>query len=130
MPDNIDPDYVKLVAEPYLEAIAKQALCCHPDSGEGQVVMLQTSRMARFPDATHEFEDFAHAAHSWPERYGKRTEWANRLHIDHAVRLVDFEARPRRDIVSIWIWLSDVPSERAAMRIMPGSHRSCPSALI
>ena len=133
VPDNIDADYVRMVAEPCLEAIAKQALCCTPSSttsnGKGNggsaegVVMLQTSRMARFPDATHEFEDFTSPSHTWPARYGESTEWANRLHIDHTVRLSDLEARPRRDVVSIWVWLSDVPSERAAMRILPGSHR-------
>ena len=42
------------------------------------------------------------------------------MHVDHAIALSDFEATPRRDVVSIWLWLSDVEEERAAMRI--GAH--------
>ena len=42
------------------------------------------------------------------------------MHVDHAVALSDFDATPRRDVVSIWLWLSDVEEERAAMRI--GAH--------
>ena len=37
---------------------------------------------------------------------------ANHMHVDHAIALSDFEATPRRDVVSIWLWLSDVEEER------------------
>eukprot|EP01043_Picozoa_sp_COSAG02_P115804 COSAG02_NODE_52182_length_309_cov_0.980952_1_plen_86_part_01 len=45
------------------------------------------------------------------------------MHIDHAVGLADLNSTPRRDICSIWVYLNDVPSERAAMRVAVGSHR-------
>ena len=45
------------------------------------------------------------------------------MHIDHAVGLADFNSTPRRDICSIWVFLNDVTAERAAMRVLPGSHR-------
>ena len=44
-------------------------------------------------------------------------------YVDHTVALSDLDATPRRDVVSIWLWLNDVPPGRAAMRIAPGSHR-------
>lgn len=68
VPDNIDPDYIRFVAEPAHEAIAKAAL------KSDVVTMLQTSRMARFPDASHEWEDHRPGQHTWPERYGVPTE--------------------------------------------------------
>lgn len=45
------------------------------------------------------------------------------MHIDHAVGLADLNSIPRRDICSIWVYLNDVPADRAAMRVIPGSHR-------
>jgi hypothetical protein len=45
-------------------------------------------------------------------------------HIDRQITTGDFEATPRRDWCNIWLWLTDVPEARAAMRCMPRSHRA------
>ena len=50
-------------------------------------------------------------------------QWDNGCHIDWQVTETDFDATPRRDLLALWMWLNDVPAERAAMRILPGSHR-------
>ena len=66
--DNIDPDYIRFVGEPAHEAIAKAAL------KSNEVTMLQTSRMARFPDATHDWEDHRPGHYVWEQRYGVASE--------------------------------------------------------
>jgi hypothetical protein len=66
--DNIDPDYIRFLAELAHEALAKAALKADA------VAMLQTSRMARFPDASHEWEDHRPGQHVWAERHGVATE--------------------------------------------------------
>jgi hypothetical protein len=53
-----------------------------------------------------------------------RQEWAGGCHIDLQITTTDWDATPRRDLLALWLWVSDVPPERAAMRILPGSHRA------
>ena len=36
--------------------------------------------------------------------------------------LSDFHATPRREHLAIWVWLKDVTPERAALRVLKGSH--------
>ena len=68
--EHIDPDYIALCGEPCLEAIAKQVL------RSSTVYLIQTSRMARFPDKDHPFEDLTPSSgHEWPARFGSSTEW-------------------------------------------------------
>ena len=50
---------------------------------------------------------------------GWQAEWAQAAHIDTQTTWADFTARPRRTILCIWLWLSDVPAERGAMRYVP-----------
>ncbi len=45
------------------------------------------------------------------------------MHTDVQVTTEDFEATPRREHLAIWFWLNDVPAERAAMRVLKGSHK-------
>ena len=53
---------------------------------------------------------------------GQREAWASDCHIDLQITTTDWNATPRRDLLAIWFWLDAVPAERAAMRILPGSH--------
>jgi hypothetical protein len=48
-------------------------------------------------------------------------EWAASAHTDVQLTTADWAATPRRNRMEIWWWLNDVPVERGAMRIMPGS---------
>jgi ectoine hydroxylase-related dioxygenase (phytanoyl-CoA dioxygenase family) len=51
-------------------------------------------------------------------------EWEKACHIDTQLTLGDLTATPRRFTLGIWLWLTDVPDERGAMRILPGSHHT------
>jgi hypothetical protein len=99
-----DPDYVEVVQHPYFEEVAKKLLR-------------------------------ANAVHLWwglapherppnkPPYTASRDQWASKCHIDIQATLEDFEATPRRMRAELWLWLNDVPEQRGAMRILPGSHR-------
>jgi len=43
-------------------------------------------------------------------------------HIDWQITESDFEATPRRDLLALWLWISDVPVERAPMKILRESR--------
>jgi hypothetical protein len=81
----------------------------------------------------------------WQDRpkHGFPTQWANGMHCDGQVSLSDFNATPRREHLAVWVWLKvsashplclvpsasdygcraqDVPAERAALRVLKGSH--------
>ena len=45
------------------------------------------------------------------------------MHTGVQVTTDDFEATPRREHVAIWFLPNDVPAERAAMRVLKGSHK-------
>ena len=44
------------------------------------------------------------------------------MHCDGQVSTTDFNATPRREHLAIWAWLKDVRAERAALRVLCGSH--------
>tara|TARA_Y100001933_G_scaffold259516_1_gene309577 strand:- start:308 stop:1291 length:984 start_codon:yes stop_codon:yes gene_type:complete len=111
-----DPDYVELISAPVFEQIAKQVL------RSDRVFILETGRAGTGLGRT-DANDKARR-NEWPEKHGVRSEWANSMHIDVQVTTEDFEATPRREHLAIWFWLNDVPDERAAMRVLKGSHKS------
>ena len=110
-----DPDYVSLISSPVFEEIAKQVLRSE------QVYILETGRASKGIDRTDANERAMRNA--WPEKHGYSTEWANAMHTDVQVTTEDFQATPRREHLAIWFWLNDVPPERAAMRVLTGSHK-------
>ena len=111
-----DRDYVELVSAPIFEQIAKQVL------RSDRVFILETGRAGTGLERA-DANDRAQR-NEWPEKHGVRSEWANSMHIDVQVTTEDFEATPRREHLAIWFWLNDVPDERAAMRVLKGSHKS------
>ena len=110
-PTHDDPEWVRLYSQPCFEEIAKQVL------GSDRVYILETGRASDGNAA-----DERALAGTWPEKHGLATEWANAMHTDNQETTDDFNATPRRTWLAIWFWLNDVPAERAAMRVLPGSH--------
>ena len=110
-----DQDYVELISAPVFEEIAKQVL------RSDKVFILETGRAGTGIDRA-ETNEIAQR-NDWPEKHGIRSEWANSMHTDVQVTTEDFEATPRREHLAIWFWLNDVPDERAAMRVLKGSHK-------
>jgi hypothetical protein len=102
-----DVAFVKLISHPWFEAVAQQVLRAE------QVRLIELGPTQHRP-GTGEPQG-AEAA---------RRAWACGCHIDMQVSASDFDATPRRDILALWLWVNDVPAERAAMRILPGSHRA------
>ena len=100
-----DPDYVEIIQHPYFEAVAQKLL-------RAEAVHLWWGL------APHE------RAPAKPPYTNSRDQWAQGCHIDIQATLEDFEATPRRMRAELWLWLNDVPVNRGAMRILPGSHRS------
>lgn len=99
-----DPDYVNLVQHPYLEAVAKEVL-------RAQAVHLW------WGVKPHE-----RAPAKGP--FGSdRERWSGGYHTDIQATWEDFQATPRRMRAELWLWVNDVPIDRGAMRILPGSHR-------
>jgi hypothetical protein len=99
-----DPDYVNLVQHPYLEAVAKQVLRA---------------------DAVHLW--WGLGPHDRPPAKGPfgstRQRWTSGFHTDIQATWEDFQATPRRMRAELWLWVNDVPVDRGAMRILPGSHK-------
>ena len=110
-----DRDYVELISSPVFEQIAKQVL------RSDRVFILETGRAGTGLERG-DANDRAQR-NDWPEKHGVRSEWANSMHIDVQVTTEDFQATPRREHLAIWFWLNDVPAERAAMRVLKGSHK-------
>ena len=110
-----DPDFVELISAPVFEEIAKQVL------RSDRVFILETGPAGTGLERAEANEKARR--NDWPEKHGVRSEWANSMHIDVQVTTEDFEATPRREHLAIWFWLNDVPAERAAMRVLKGSHR-------
>lgn len=103
-PPYVDPEYVNLVQHPYLEAIAKEVL-------RAQAVHLWWGLRP------HE-----RAPANGP--FGTdRERWSGGFHTDIQATWEDFMATPRRMRAELWLWVNDVPINRGAMRILPGSHK-------
>jgi hypothetical protein len=110
-----DRDFVELISAPIFEEIAKQVL------RSDRVFILETGAAGTGLERAEAKERALRD--DWPEKHGVRSEWANSMHIDVQVTTEDFEATPRREHLAIWFWLNDVPAERAAMRVLKGSHK-------
>ena len=102
-----DQGFIELICNPFFEELAKQVL----RSEEVRVIELGPHHRAgsqrRMPPTAEEAREL----------------WATGAHIDFQITTADFNATPRRDLLAVWFWVDDVPAERAAMRILPGSHR-------
>ena len=103
-PPYTHPDYVDVIQHPYFEEIAKKVL-------RAQAVHLWWGL------APHE----RGPAEPPYADYGE--QWARGCHVDIQATWEDFTATPRRMRAELWFWLNDVPVDRGAMRILPGSHR-------
>ncbi|MGA1197264.1 MAG: phytanoyl-CoA dioxygenase family protein [Candidatus Latescibacterota bacterium] len=103
-PPYEDPDYVNLVQHPYLEAVAKKVL-------KAQAVHLWGG--VRPHERAPSKGPFGSARERWEKGY----------HTDIQATWEDFNATPRRMRAELWLWVNDVPIDRGAMRILPGSHK-------
>ena len=105
--------FLDFISHPQLEAIAKQVLRAD------RAFILESGPMERPPADPRD-----PPPPSFGAKHGLTTEWANGMHSDVQVTSSDFAATPRREHLAIWVWLKDVPAERAALRVLAGSHRA------
>ncbi|MBT3604995.1 MAG: hypothetical protein HN521_18195, partial [Candidatus Latescibacteria bacterium] len=98
------PDYVNVVQHPFFEAVAKKVL-----RAEAVHLWWGLKPHERPPSKA----PFARAY----------DQWANGFHTDIQATWEDFTATPRRMRVELWFWVNDVPQDRGAMRVLPGSHK-------
>lgn len=97
-----DPDYLATLAHPFFESVAKQVLRA---------------------DAAAIIETHIHDRAPTPPGKpggGGAPKW-NGGHLDVQLTRSDWDATPRRDQISIWLWCNGVPENRGAMRVLPGS---------
>ena len=100
-----DEGYLRLITHPFFEGVAKQML----RSDDVRLIELGANNRAPTGEPQASAEDQA-----------KR--WHGGAHIDLQITTADFNATPRRDLLAMWFWISDVTPDHAAMRILPGSH--------
>lgn len=103
-PPYEDPDYIEVMQHPYFEELAKDVL-----RAQGVHLWWGLAPHERGP-ASKPTDD-------------PRQQWATGCHTDIQATWEDFTATPRRMRAELWFWLNDVPEDRGAMRILPGSHR-------
>ena len=103
-PIDDDPGYTALISHPSVEAIAKQVL-------RAERVFIMSAFRAERPGA-----EPGTPPPTGPANGG--------FHTDVQVTAGDWEATPRRAHLAIWIWVDDVTPSRAAIRMLPGSHRT------
>lgn len=101
-----DRGFVELMCNPFFESVAKQVL----KSEQVRVIELGPNHRAPSGQPT-------------PGPDKSQQLWSEGAHIDFQVTSANFDATPRRDLLGMWLWVNDVPAERGAMRILPGSHR-------
>jgi hypothetical protein len=103
-PPYEDPDYVNVIQHPFFEEVAKKVLRA---------------------EAAHLWWGLSpHERPVWTKPFDTaRDQWANGSHVDIQATWEDFTATPRRMRCELWFWLNNVPADRGAMRILPGSHR-------
>ena len=101
-----DPPFVELISHPWFESVAKQLLRSE------QVRLIELGPSQFRPGTGESRSEEADAAH-----------WRSGAHLDIQVSASGFDATPRQDMLACWFWVNDVPAERGAMRILPGSHR-------
>ena len=99
-----NPGFIRLIAHPFFERVAQQLLRAE------DVRLAELGPQHRPPTPEQPQGDAAAQA----ER------WAAGAHLDIQITTSDFQATPRRDLLAIWFWISDVTPERAAMR--PPQH--------
>ena len=101
--------FFELISHPAFEAIAQQIL------RSDNVRILESGPHCRPP--ANEVEP------DWGPKHGvDGSQWANGMHSDGQVSLADFNATPRREHLALWVWLKPVVPERAALRVLKGSH--------
>lgn len=105
-----DSGYCAVLANPWFEHVASQ--------------VLRSERVHLVENLPHHRPPAASAAAGAAAKMAFDAEraWTNGCHIDWQVSTDDFEATPRRDMCAIWLWLSDVTPDTAAMRVLPRSH--------
>jgi hypothetical protein len=106
---DADEGYLALISHPYLEEVAKQML------RSPRVRIIEDGPHVRPPQQPGPAQDVG--------EFDAARHWENGCHMDWQVSESNFTATPRLDLLAIWIWLNDVPQQRAAMRVLPGSHR-------
>jgi hypothetical protein len=95
--------YISVVSHPWFERVAQQ--------------LLRTSDVRLFWGLA------PHARRPSPTPHKSAAEqWVQGCHTDIQATASDWEATPRRTRVELWHWLNDVPADRGAMRVLPGSH--------
>ena len=109
-PKEEDAGFIKLISHPWFEAVAQQVLRAE------RVRYIELGPTHRPAGAKSNGGDMGDSD-DW------QNAWQSGAHIDLQVTAADFDATPRRDMLALWFWISDVTPQRAAMRILPGSHR-------
>jgi len=104
-PPYEDPDYVDVIQHPYFEEVAKKVLRAE------SVHLWWGLSLHERPPWEREFDS-------------PRDQWGSGTHVDIQATWEDFQATPRRMRAELWFWLNDVPENRGAMRVLPGSHRT------
>eukprot|EP01052_Picozoa_sp_SAG31_P026561 SAG31_NODE_2416_length_5732_cov_1.503462_3_plen_376_part_00 len=99
-----DMGYATALAQPWFESVASQVLRSE------RVHLVENLPHHRPPAPDVVTAEKARASHD------AARSWAHGCHIDWQVSTEDFEATPRRDMCAIWLWLSNVTPDRAAMR--------------